>query len=92
MGHDAPFQKRKDLLSERRTIRLGQYLKFAGLVATGGEAKYLIQEGLVRVNGEVEMRRKRQLHAGDTVELGERTFTVTAEDTSGRSAPTGATG
>ena len=77
-------------MSETRTIRLGQYLKFIGLVATGGEAKYLIQEGLVRVNGEVETRRKRQLHPGDTVELEGRAFTVTPEDASGPLPPEGA--
>jgi ribosome-associated protein len=70
-------------MSESRTIRLGQYLKLAGLVSTGGEAKYLIQEGQVRVNGEVETRRKRQLHVGDTVELEGRAFTVAPEDASG---------
>jgi ribosome-associated protein len=79
-------------MSESRTIRLGQYLKLAGLVSTGGEAKYLIQEGLVRVNGEVETRRKRQLHAGDTVELEGRAFTVAPEDTSGPLPPEGAPG
>lgn len=72
------------------TIRLGQYLKFAGLVATGGEAKYLIQEGLVRVNGQVETHRKHQLQAGDVVELEGRAFTVTPEDTSGPPLPEGA--
>ena len=57
--------------NETETIRLQQYLKFLGLVATGGEAKYLIQDGHVRVNGEVETRRKRQLHDGDKVEVGD---------------------
>ena len=72
------------------TIRLGQFLKVVGLVATGGEAKHVIQEGYVTVNGEVETRRKRQLHPGDTVELAGRTFTVTAEDVSGPVYPQGA--
>jgi len=58
-------------MSEPQAIRLGQYLKFLGLVATGGEAKYLIQDGHVRVNGKVETRRKLQLHDGDTVEVGD---------------------
>jgi ribosome-associated protein len=62
------------------TIRLGQFLKVMGLVATGGEAKYVIQEGYVTVNGEVETRRKRQLHDGDTVTLGEQTFAVEFEE------------
>ena len=51
-------------------IRLGQLLKLAGLADTGGEARELVQEGAVRVNGEVETRRGRQLHRGDIVEAG----------------------
>lgn len=51
-------------------IRLGQLLKLAGLAESGGEARELVQEGAVRVNGEVEMRRGRQLHRGDLVEAG----------------------
>jgi len=47
------------------TIRLGQLLKVAGVVGSGGEAKALIAEGEVTVNGEVETRRGRQLHTGD---------------------------
>jgi ribosome-associated protein len=60
-------------------IRLGQYLKLAGLVGTGGEAKQLIQSGQVRVNGEVETRRKRLLCAGDQVTLGHRTLVVSSD-------------
>jgi ribosome-associated protein len=51
-------------------MRLDQFLKWQGLVATGGEAKLRVQQGEVRVNGEVEGRRGRQLQPGDTVELG----------------------
>jgi ribosome-associated protein len=57
-------------------IRLGQFLKLVGLTATGGEAKWLIQDGQVQVNGQVETRRKRQLQAGDRVTIGQRTFVV----------------
>jgi ribosome-associated protein len=49
------------------TIRLGQALKVAGIVGSGGEAKALLSEGAVTVNGEPEQRRGRQLHPGDTV-------------------------
>jgi ribosome-associated protein len=49
------------------TIRLGQLLKLAGIADSGGEAKAMLAAG-VRVNGEVEARRGRQLHAGDLVE------------------------
>lgn len=48
-------------------IRLDQFMKLTGLVATGGQAKLVIQGGEVLVNGEVEMRRRRQLHLGDVV-------------------------
>jgi ribosome-associated protein len=66
-------------MSETQLIRLGQYLKLLGLAATGGEAKFLIQDGHVRVNGEVETRRKRQLRDGDRVEVGEYVSVVSYE-------------
>ncbi|MGN7860258.1 RNA-binding S4 domain-containing protein [Microbacterium sp. 22303] len=58
------------------SIRLGQFLKFAGLIDSGGDAKGAILDGYVRVNGEVERRRGRQLVAGDLVTLDERTVRV----------------
>jgi ribosome-associated protein len=48
-------------------IRLGQLLKVAGIVDSGGEAKALLAEGGVIVNGEPESRRGRQLHVGDVL-------------------------
>lgn len=57
-------------------IRLGQFLKFAGLLDSGGDAKELIVDGHVRVNDEVERRRGRQLRDGDLVALGGRTVRV----------------
>jgi ribosome-associated protein len=52
-------------------IRLGQLLKVAGIVATGGEAKALLESGGVRVNDEPESRRGRQLRPGDVVAAGD---------------------
>lgn len=49
------------------SIRLGQFLKFAGLLDTGGIVKEAIVDGLVSVNGEVDRRRGRQLQLGDVV-------------------------
>jgi ribosome-associated protein len=49
------------------TIRLGQLLKVAGIIDSGGEAKALIAEGGVTVNGEPESRRGRQLRTGDVL-------------------------
>jgi ribosome-associated protein len=48
-------------------IRLGQFLKFAGLLESGGDVKEAIIDGYVRVNGEVDRRRGRQLQLGDVV-------------------------
>lgn len=48
-------------------IRLDSLLKFEGLIETGGMAKYVIQEGLVKVNGEVCTQRGKKLRDGDTV-------------------------
>ena len=48
-------------------IKLGQALKAAGLVESGVEAKDVIQDGLVTVNGEVDTRRGRKLYDGDIV-------------------------
>lgn len=53
------------------SIRLDQLLKWAALVQSGGEAKVLIQNSQVSVNGEVETRRGRQVHVGDTVTVDE---------------------
>ena len=48
-------------------IKLGQALKLASLVEDGVEAKYVILDGLVKVNGEVDTRRGRKLYDGDVV-------------------------
>jgi ribosome-associated protein len=48
-------------------IRLGQFLKFAGLLDSGGDVKEAIIDGFVTVNGEVDRRRGRQLQIGDVV-------------------------
>ena len=52
------------------SIRLGQFLKLANLIDSGSDAKELMIQGAVTVNGEVETRRGRQLVAGDVVALG----------------------
>jgi ribosome-associated protein len=50
-------------------IKLDQFLKLADLASTGGHAKFLIQEGKVLVNGEIELRRGKKLREGDLVEV-----------------------
>lgn len=53
----------------REPIDLHQLLKFEGLVSSGGEAKAVIDEGLVVVNGEIETRRRKKINSGDVVEF-----------------------
>lgn len=48
-------------------IKLGQALKLAGMVGSGVDAKFVIQDGLVKVNGEVETQRGKKLHEGDII-------------------------
>lgn len=52
------------------TITLGSFLKLAGVIESGGDAKHRITAGEVTVNGETEVRRGRKLHRGDVVALG----------------------
>ena len=56
---------------------LDQFLKLQGAVSTGGEAKLLIQSGDVKLNGQVETRRRKKLQVGDIVEIAGRKFPVT---------------
>lgn len=65
------------------SIRLGQFLKLANLVEHGAEAKTVIAEGLVSVNGEVDTRRGRQLVTGDVVSLGGASARVTDQPAPG---------
>jgi len=57
-------------------IKLDSFLKAVDAVCSGGEAKIIISEGMVQVNGEVELRRGRKLRPGDRVELNGATFLV----------------
>ncbi|MCT9819504.1 RNA-binding S4 domain-containing protein [Microbacterium sp. W1N] len=57
-------------------IRLGQFLKFAGILDSGGDVKEAIIDGFVSVNGEVDRRRGRQLQVGDIVTFDGRSVRV----------------
>ena len=64
-----------DLQKPEATIHLDQFLKTCG-VATGGQAKVMIQGGEILVNDEIETRRRRQLRVGDEVTLGDDVYVV----------------
>jgi ribosome-associated protein len=59
----------RDVEITGEVIRLGQLLKLSGVAESGSDAKGLLAEGLVTVNGEPEQRRGRQLHRGDVVRV-----------------------
>jgi len=61
--------KSRDVVLNQEPVELYKILKFENLVLSGGEAKYVITEGLVRVNGEVETRKRKKIFAGDIVEF-----------------------
>ena len=77
--NDAPHVPATDA-EEIDVLRLDDALKLAGVAGTGGQAKQLIQQGDVRVNGEIETRRKRKLVEGDVVEVGGESFEIALSD------------
>lgn len=60
----------KDVEITEEPVELCRILKFENLVASGGEAKHVISEGLVKVNGEVETRKRKKIFSGDIIEFG----------------------
>jgi ribosome-associated protein len=73
-GMSAPFP----IQIRDESIRLGQLLKLASLAEDGIQAKEFIENGLVKVNGEIETRRGRQVRPGDTVEVNGESVVVEA--------------
>jgi ribosome-associated protein len=59
----------RDVEITTEPVELYKILKFEGLVASGAEAKSAIEEGLVRVNGEIETRKRKKMLSGDTIEF-----------------------
>ncbi|MEP5766094.1 MAG: RNA-binding S4 domain-containing protein [Halieaceae bacterium] len=59
----------RDVEITREPVELYKILKFEGLVSSGGEAKLLIGDGQVTVNGEIETRRRKKIVAGDVIEF-----------------------
>lgn len=53
----------------KETIKLDQFLKWAGITSTGGQSKMLIQSDQIKVNGELENRRSKQIFPGDIIEV-----------------------
>lgn len=81
MTDETTHRPNSDAAARDESIKLDQFLKLAGVVRSGGEAKILIQSGQVLVNGEVETRRGRKLRHGDVVyTLDEELMVLSEED------------
>ncbi len=66
----------RDVSILKEPIELYKLLKFESMVSSGGEAKYVITEGLVIVNGKVETQKRKKIVAGDVVEFGEEKIRI----------------
>ncbi len=70
------FQKSIKLRKDEPFITLGVLLKIAGLIDTGGQAKFFLMENKVLVNGEEDNRRGRKLYHGDVIEVNSHSFII----------------
>jgi ribosome-associated protein len=62
-------------------VELYKILKFEGLVGSGAEAKAVVAEGQVKVNGDVETRKRKKILAGDLIEFGSQTLRIVLDET-----------
>jgi len=67
------------VLINKEPVELYKILKFEGLTSTGGEAKMVIAEGMVTVNGDVETRKRKKMLAGDVIEFAEQKYILELE-------------
>lgn len=66
----------KDVGITREPIELYKLLKFEGLAMSGGEAKSMVEQGLVTLNGVVETQKRKKLVSGDCIEIGDTKLTL----------------
>lgn len=66
----------KEVEISKEPVELYKLLKFEGMAASGGEAKFIISEGNVLVNGEIETRKRKKIVSGDIIELGKEKLRV----------------
>ena len=66
----------KEIILSKQPVELFKILRFEGMASTGGEAKLLIADGQVKVNGAKEIRKRKQIVADDVIEFGGEKFVV----------------
>jgi len=64
------MEKRRIVKIKKVPVELYKILKFENLASSGGEAKFMIFDGLVKVNGITEIRKRKKINPGDTIEVG----------------------
>lgn len=69
----------KNVEIDREPVELYKILKFENLVASGGEAKFVISQGFVRVNNEKETRKRKKIFAGDVIEYNNERFRIVVQ-------------
>lgn len=74
----------KDVEISKEPIELYKILKFENMVASGGEAKFVISEGLVIVNGKIETRKRKKIFSNDIVEFGKEKVRIKVSQEKGK--------
>ncbi len=69
----------RDVAINKEPVELYKILKFEGIVSSGAEAKSAVANGHVRVNGEVELQKRKKIVSGDTIQIGEEELRITLE-------------
>ena len=69
----------REVIISREPVELYKILKFEGLAENGGSAKLIVSEGHVKVNGEVETRKRRKIVSGDSIEFQGETLQIKLE-------------
>lgn len=70
------MKQKAEVILEQSPVELFKILKFEGIASSGAEAKQMIADGMIIVNGEVELRKRKKIVAGDIIELDDIELTV----------------
>lgn len=68
-----------EIIIRHQPVELYKILKFEGLVASGGEAKQLIAQGMIALNGQIETQKRKKINAGDKISFGDEDFLIVLE-------------
>jgi len=66
----------KTILIKQQPVELFKLLKFEALASSGGEAKFMISEGLVKLNGQIETRKRKKIISGDVIEFAGQDYQI----------------